>query len=148
MDKSLLIEQMKTALATVFSFYMKAHNYHWNVTGPNFNDYHGFFGGLYTQVWESVDLYAEHIRALGSFAPGSLSRFSELTKIADEMMIPRGEAMMAKLSSDNRIILATLNAARDTAEAVGERGVVNFLEGQIDAHDKIQWQLDAFKEAV
>ena len=148
MDKSLLIEQMKTALATVFSFYMKTHNYHWNVTGPNFAQYHDFLGDLYTQVWESVDAYAEHIRALGSFAPGSLSRFSELTQISDEMMIPRGEAMMAKLSSDNRIILMSLRAARDTASAVGEHGVVNFLEGQIDAHDKIQWQLDAFKEAV
>ena len=37
-----LIEQMKVALASTFAFYLKAHNFHWNVEGPNFPQYHSF----------------------------------------------------------------------------------------------------------
>lgn len=47
MDKTQLAEQMKVLLASTFSLYLKAHNYHWNVTGPNFGQYHEFFGDLY-----------------------------------------------------------------------------------------------------
>ena len=85
MDKTVLIDQLKVTLATTFSLYLKAHNFHWNITGPNFIQYHSFLNDVYDQVHGSVDAYAEHIRALGAFAPGSLSRFGELTKITDEV---------------------------------------------------------------
>ena len=39
-----LIEVMKKVLADTFALYLKAHNYHWNVEGPNFPQYHEFFG--------------------------------------------------------------------------------------------------------
>ena len=82
MDKDQLISQMKVILATSFSFYLKAHNYHWNVTGPNFTQYHEFFGDIYTDVWESLDTTAEEIRKLGSFVPGSLTRYLEISRIS------------------------------------------------------------------
>lgn len=146
MDKMHLVEQMKTVLATVFSLYLKAHNYHWNVSGQNFSQYHDFFGTVYTDVWSSVDMYAEHIRALGSFAPGSLSRFSELTKISDEMSIPGPQIMFTRLAADNEVLLDELRNAADIAEAIKERGVLNFLEGQIDAHETLQWKLRSLAE--
>lgn len=148
MDKTALIEQMKIVLATVFAMYLKSHNYHWNVTGANFIQYHEFLGDVYTQLHDSVDVYAEHIRALGSFTPGSFSRFSELSKIGEELLIPKGSAMFMKLSMDNVILQSELRIARARAEQAGEFGVVNFLEGEIDAHDKLQWKLDAFKEII
>lgn len=147
MDKETLIEQMKTVLATVFSFYLKSHNYHWNVTGPNFIQYHDFLGKVYEDVHGSVDLYAEHIRALGAYSPGSLKRFSELTKISDEIAIPSAKFMMIRLSSDNQVVLDELRTAAEMAEQLKEHGVLNFIEGQIDAHEKLQWMLKSFEEA-
>ena len=49
------------------------HSYHWNVTGPQFNDLHAMFMVQYTELWTSVDLIAERIRSLGHFAPGTSS---------------------------------------------------------------------------
>lgn len=147
MDKEALVEQMKAVLATVFSFYLKAHNYHWNVTGPNFIQYHDFLGKVYEDVHGSVDLYAEHIRALGAYSPGSLKRFSELTKISDEIAIPSAKFMMIRLSSDNQVVLDELRTAAEMAETLKEHGVLNFVEGQIDAHEKLQWMLKSFEEA-
>ena len=38
MERNDLVEKMKAVLASAFSLYLKAHNYHWNVTGPNFKE--------------------------------------------------------------------------------------------------------------
>ena len=144
MDREQLASQMKVILATTFSFYLKAHNYHWNVTGPNFSQYHEFFGDLYTEVWESIDTTAEEIRKLGSFAPGSLSRYSEITRIEDERMVPDSDTMFSRLSQDNSKILSLLYGARKTAEELDEAGVLDYIESRIGKHEKHQWMLDSF----
>ena len=76
-----LIQQMKVILATNFALYLKSHNYHWNIEGPNFPQYHDFLNNFYTEVFTQTDLIAEHIRYLDSYAPGSLERFLELADI-------------------------------------------------------------------
>ena len=140
----LLIEQLKALLATSFSFYLKSHNYHWNVTGPNFSEYHKFLGDVYAQAHEDVDAYAEQIRAMGAFAPGSITRFAELTRIQDEVNIPSPTFMFARLDADNDILRTELLACHKYAEAVGQFGVVNFLEDRLQYHDKLGWMLQSF----
>ena len=144
MDKEQLISQMKVILASSFSFYLKAHNYHWNVTGPNFAQYHEFFGDLYTEVWESLDTTAEEIRKLGSFAPGSLSRYSEITRIEDELNIPDSSVMFGRLADDNDKLLELLYRARATADEVDAAGTLDYLEARIGIHEKHAWMLKSF----
>jgi len=138
-----LIERMKVILATSFSLALKAQNYHWNVTGIGFAQHHEFFGDYYTQIQESSDQYAEQIRVLGSFAPGSLKRFSELTLISDEISIPSTKFMFVRLAADNKLFLMHLNEARNVADGVGAVGLVSLLESKIEYHDKIQWMLES-----
>ncbi len=66
-----LIKAMKIAFSTEFSFYLKAHYFHWNVEGPDFQEYHKLFETIYEEVYESIDPFAENIRKLGSYTPGS-----------------------------------------------------------------------------
>lgn len=139
-----LVEQMKTVLATTFSLYLKSHNYHWNVTGPDFGQYHDFFGQFYEDVHASIDPIAEHIRGLDEFAPGSYTRFSQLTKITDETTIPQPAVMFSRLASDNDIVIAEMYKAADMADEARQRGLVNFLEDRIDFHEKMRWQLKSF----
>ena len=145
MDKDQLISQMKVILATSFSFYLKAHNYHWNVTGPNFTQYHEFFGDIYTDVWESLDTTAEEIRKLGSFVPGSLTRYLEISRIEDEMNIPDANAMFNRLAADNDKLINILYLARTTADAVNAAGTLDYLESRIGVHEKHAWMLKSFK---
>lgn len=139
MDK--LIEALKRVLADTFAFRLKAQYYHWNVEGPNFKEYHDLFSGLYTSADGNVDDIAEHIRALGAYAPGSLTRFSQLTSIQDENTIPNALEMINRISEDNKTLHSGLMAAHRLADDLGQRGVVNFLEGLIDANEKTQWML-------
>lgn len=146
MDKDTLVEKMKVVLSSAFSLYLKAQNYHWNVTGPNFAQYHEFFGTFYEDVHASIDDIAEHIRGLKAFAPGSLKRFSELSVIADETAIPSTKFMFVRLSQDNERFNTELKEARKMADELGEPGLVSFLEDRIDFHDKMQWMIDAHTE--
>ena len=139
-----LVEALKKAQATSFAFYLKAHNYHWNVEGSNFAEYHEFLGDLYAEVFGAVDAIAEHCRTLDAYVPGSFSRFQELSSIEDELSVPKGIVMLSRLSADNQRVIADLTLAYTAAEAAGKIGIANFLQDRIDIHEKHGWMLRSF----
>jgi len=138
-----LINLMEKTLADSFAFYLKAHKFHWNVEGPDFKQYHDLFGGLYEEVWGAVDSIAEHIRTLDAYAPGSLSKFSELTTIAESNSTPSASSMVTELLSDNQKVVNSLTEAYKMAERFSELGLANFLQDRIDIHKKHGWMLRA-----
>lgn len=138
-----LIELMKIVLADTFAFRLKAQYYHWNVEGPDFKQYHDLFSDLYTSADANADTVAEHIRALGAYAPGSFGRYQTLTSIQDEDTIPAALEMINRIAEDNKKLHAGLMTAHAVAEELGQFGIVNFLEGLIDANEKTQWMLRA-----
>lgn len=144
MDKEALIEQLKVVLGTTFSFYLKSQYYHWNVTGPNFSQYHDFFGKLYEEVHDSIDEIAEEIRKQGSFTPGSLSRFAVLTKVEDEVSVPDAPIMFTRLARDNDTVIRELYVAFNIANEIEEHGTADFLAGRIGYHEKMRWMLKSF----
>lgn len=136
-----LQEIMKKVLADTFALYLKSHNYHWNVEGIYFAQFHEFFGNLYEELHGSIDPIAEHIRALDSYAPGSMSRFLELTDIECELGIPTAPEMASRLYADNEKVLAVLNIAFKLANEFDKQGLADFLAGRIDTHNKHAWML-------
>lgn len=139
--KEQLAEKMKIVLADSFALYLKAHQYHWNIEGPDFYQYHKFLEDFYSEVYGSVDQTAEEIRALGEYAPGSFSRFKELSSIADSTGAPSPGEMINTLAGDNQIILASIRDAYEHAEEYDEIGLSNYLQDRYDAHKKHAWML-------
>jgi len=139
-----LIEQMRTILGTTFGLYFKAHSYHWNVEGPDFAQYHEFLGNFYESVYGNVDSIAEHIRALNSYAPVSLSRMLELSDIEEKDSIPTALAMIADLKTDNERYMTHLRAGISAADQANEPAVGNFLQDILDQHQKHGWMLRSF----
>jgi len=137
----MLIDELKKVHADAFTYYLKAHFYHWNVEGPNFPQYHDFLQNLYQEVFASVDTLAELIRTLDSYAPGTLTRFKELTSIEETDDVPDAKTMMTRLFQENNIIRASLLTAYTTADSTGEVGIANFLQDRIQAHEKHSWML-------
>ena len=138
-----LVDQLKVCLASTFAFYLKAHNFHWNVEGPNFPQYHTMLENVYNEVWLAVDAIAEHIRTLDAYAPGSLSRFSSLTVVHDQLNVPSPVRMFHELDVDNNKIMDELKKAYTFAEAANMVGLSNFLQDRIDIHAKHGWMLRA-----
>ena len=139
MDK--LVNATKIAFASEFSFYLKAHNYHWNVTGPLFPQLHDLFGKIYEEVYGSIDDFAENIRKLDSFVPASHIKFNMLSRIDDETQIPSAEEMMSTLLTDSDKMVKLLKICFDLATAAGEEGLADFMAQRMDAHRKHSWML-------
>ena len=133
----------KVAFASEFTFYLKAHFFHWNVEGINFRELHDLFGTIYEEVYGSIDDFAEKIRSLGAYAPGSNSRFNVLSAIDDETSVVPPEQMVAELLQDSDNMVKVLKRVYDIAEQAGEHGFSNFLAERMDAHRKHSWQLRA-----
>jgi len=137
-----LIQQLKVILGTNFALYLKSHNYHWNIEGPNFPQYHDFLNTFYTEVFAQIDPIAEHIRYLDSYAPGSMERFLELADIEEAVdVIPSSMDMMTQLKSDNDRFIVHLRAGIAAAEQANEPAVGNFLQELLGAHQKKAWML-------
>jgi len=137
----MLSDNLKVLLASTNSLSIKVQYFHWNVEGDNFPQYHEFFGNLYEEVYASVDKIAEYIRTLDSYAPGSLTRYAELTIIEDQVKIPRPNLMFAELLSDNGKMIDLLNACFASAEDENKQGIANFIAERLDAHEKHSWML-------
>ena len=133
----------KVAFASTFSFYLKAHNFHWNVESIHFKELHDLFGAIYEEVYGSIDVFAEQIRSQGTYVPGSFQRFSMLTQIDDETNILPPESMLQELLEDNEKIIKVLKLVFQESEKNGEYGFSDFVAGRIDAHRKHGWMLRA-----
>jgi len=141
MDK--LHQASKVAFASTFSFYLKAHNYHWNVEGSDFLEYHDLFGKIYEEIYEAIDDFAEKIRAMGTYVPASFARFDMLTKVDDETDILPKDRMVQQLLADNEKMVAILKYTFQVSEENQEYGFSDFIAGRIDAHRKHGWMLRA-----
>lgn len=136
-----LIEDLKKLFASNYAFYLKAQYYHWNVEGPDFPQYHEFFGKIYEEVGTSIDKMAEHIRALDAYTPGSFKRFIELSDIEGDDTIITGLEMASRLLADNDKLTPMLISAMKKAEEVDRFGTANFLQDRIEAHRLHAWML-------
>lgn len=138
----MLSDSLKVALASSYVFQIKVQNFHWNVEGPDFPQYHKFLDDLYSEINENaIDQTAELCRQLDTYAPGSITRFAELSIIQDQVKIPRAELMIAELYEDNAKLLAMWKEMFPIAEQENEQGIADFIASRIDAHGKHGWML-------
>jgi starvation-inducible DNA-binding protein len=132
---------LKTAFASEFSFYLKAHNFHWNVEGPLFGQLHKLFKTIYKEVYGAIDPFAEHLRYLQLYTPASLHKFSMLSTVNDEDAVPEWKDMLAMLLADSEKMSEIFRICFDMAEAAGDHGLSNFLADRQDAHKAHSWML-------
>lgn len=130
-------------LADTYTLYLKTHNFHWNVTGPQFNTLHAMFMTQYSEIWAAVDEIAERLRALGAFAPGSYSAFAELATVREAKGVPSAEAMVAELAADQATVVRTARAVLAVAEAANDQPTVDLMTQRMQVHEKYAWMLRA-----
>jgi starvation-inducible DNA-binding protein len=135
----MLSDNLKVLLASTQSFAIKSQNFHWNVEGSNFPQYHKFFNTLYKDVNETVDTIAEYIRILGAYTPGSLTRYAELSIIEDQIKIPRAELMFVESLQDCELMLQLVTAMFDEAASENQHGIENYMAELQDLYGKKAW---------
>lgn len=141
--KAKVVILLEKVLADSYSLMIKTHNYHWNITGPNFYSLHKLFQEQYDELFEAIDEIAERIRALGEKAPGSLSEFSQLTSISEADKELSSEAMIKDLEKSNQTIIKTFQELRDLSGQDGDPETEDMAISRIQVHQKNAWMLNS-----
>lgn len=141
-NSSELVNKLQQLLADVAIFYHTVHEFHWNVKGQNFYEYHKLLDKIVSDVYDSIDPIAENIRKLDSYARYSMS---DLLKLASLKEVSGVESSTQEIVSDlvrlNSELISTLKTTFDTANSSNEQGVANFIAERIDMHQKWNWFL-------
>lgn len=136
------VNSLRTVFSDMFVLYFRSHIFHWNVQSVLFPQWHDFFGKIYNQAWSSLDDIAEHIRACGELAPADIHDWMGRAQLPIQTHTPGTPSeMVSELLALNTALLGGLNTAHSNASAERAHGVVNYLEGLIDAHEKLNWML-------
>jgi len=114
-DRKDVVNILNTVLSDEYVLYTKTRNYHWNVTGPQFNDLHAFFETQYTQLNGVIDEVAERARALDGSAFGTLTEFGQHTRLGEPPnSSPSAREMAANLLQDHETLIRHLRVDLDT----------------------------------
>lgn len=145
-NRQKVVAILNTLLADEFVLYTKARNYHWNVTGPQFNDLHKFFETIYEGLDEVIDDVAERTRALDGRADGTLEEFRSKARLGEKPgVVPPARDMLASLLADHEALIRTLRDDIGTVnDRLGDVGTADFLTGLMEKHEKTAWMLRSF----
>ncbi len=136
-----IAESLTKLLANTYTLYLKTHNFHWNVTGPHFQQLHALFETHYTELALGVDEVAERIRALGAFAPGSYAQYSKLASIKEEEGQPNWENMVNQLVLGYEILIRNCRDVLALAQEVNDESTNALVGEHMAAHEKRAWML-------
>lgn len=145
-DRLQVAAGLKRLLADSYTLYLQTHNFHWNVTGPQFRDLHLMFEEHYTELATAVDEIAERIRTLNVFAPGTYKAFAELSSIQEVDDIPAAAVMVSILTQGHEQVVKTCREALSMAQKADDESSAALISDRMRVHEKTAWMLRALNQ--
>lgn len=142
-DRLAIAEGLKRLLADSYTLYLQTHNFHWNVTGPQFRELHLMFEEHYTELAVAVDDIAERIRTLGVFAPGTYKAFNELSSIKEVEEIPSASDMVRILLQGHESVVKTCRDVLSISQDADDESTSALVGDRMRVHEKTAWMLRA-----
>ena len=145
-DRKKIAQGLSAFLADSYTLYLMTHNFHWNVTGPQFNSLHNMFMTQYTEQWNALDMIAERIRALGHPAPATYKEFSKLASIKEIEGVPNASEMIQHLVDANEGTARTARALFRVVDDANDQPTADLLTQRLEVHEKTAWMLRSLLE--
>jgi starvation-inducible DNA-binding protein len=145
-DRKKISRGLSALLADSYTLYLMTHNFHWNVTGPQFNSLHLMFMAQYTEQWNALDVIAERIRALGHPAPGTYKEFVKLASIKEVDGVPEAAKMVRHLVEAQEATARTARSLFPLVEKARDQPTADLLTQRLEVHEKTAWMLRSLLE--
>ena len=141
-----VVDTLNKLLADEHVLYIKTRNYHWNVVGPRFHTLHTFLEEQYDQLAELIDEVAENVRQFGGFAAGTMSEFTQLTRLKEHPgRLPDENGILQDLVDDHEAVIRSLRPDIERAEDdLKAADAADFLTAVLEKHNKMAWMLRSF----
>jgi len=145
-EREKIVKGLSALLADSFTLYLMTHNFHWNVTGPQFNSLHQMFMAQYTEQWNALDIIAERIRALGHRAPGTFKDFLKQSSIKEVDGSPKADDMIRHLVAAQEATARTARTLFPVVDAANDQPTADLLTQRLEVHEKTAWMLRSLLE--
>jgi len=140
-DRKEVAGGLSKLLADTYTLYLKTHSFHWNVEGPMFQTLHIMFMEQYTEMWNALDVIAERIRSLGTYAPGTYAELSALSSVKESKGIPKAPKMIEEAVHGHEQVIKTIRQIFESAEKAKDQTTMDVLTQRLDIHEKTAWML-------
>lgn len=145
-EKSRVIaKRLNRYLANIAVMYIKLHNYHWNVVGIGFFDFHEKLEELYNTTSEQLDMIAERIKMLEYYPLASMKEYIKVATIKEAPSEDINSSTIAQiLINDFETILKDI---RETAQLAGDNNdeyTIALLSEAIGFYEKNIWMFKAY----
>lgn len=133
---------MNAVLADVFALYIKTKNFHWNMSGAHFRDYHLLLDEQADQLFEMTDPMAERIRATGGMTLRSIGDIAKLQRLRDnDADYVEPLEMLAELREDNVTLVGRLREVHEVVDEHRDIATASLIENWIDEAERRVWFL-------
>lgn len=126
--------------------FVKLHQYHWYVQGPDFFTLHEKFEELYNETSTYFDMFAERLIAKGKKPFSTLGEYLEHATISekayDEQITVK--EMVSQLIEDYKAIISLLLEGIDLSGKGNDAVTEDMLIGYKEHIDKTIWMLQAY----
>ncbi|MBM4760683.1 Dps family protein [Bacillus sp. B15-48] len=124
--------------------YIKLHNYHWYVTGPEFFTLHTKFEELYNEAAVHIDELAERLLALGDKPVATMKDCLEISSVDEAIGGESATDMVASVVTDFTILIKELKKGMDLADTVNDETTGDLLLSIHSSLEKHVWMLNSF----
>ena len=142
-NRAEISDGLKRLLADTYTLYLQTHNFHWNITGPQFRELHLMFEEHYQELALAVDDIAERIRTLDVAAPGTYKAFAELSSIKEVDGVPTSTEMVKYLTKGHEQVVKTARKVLKVAQEADDESSASLVSDRMRVHEKTAWMLRA-----
>lgn len=142
--KEKLIDIVNKQVANWNVLYVKLHNYHWYVKGPQFFTLHTKFEELYNEAALHIDELAERLLALGGKPLATMKDYLAVASVHEAKGNETAEEMVEEIVRDFETMIQELKAGMDYAGEIGDETTGDMLLGIHQSLEKHVWMLKSF----
>ena len=136
-----LVELLNRQVANLGVLYVKLHNFHWLVKGPQFYQLHQLFESLYDEVTEKFDVVAERVLMLEEKPVATLKEFLQVATIKEATGTETMVAMIESVISDFKLLEKEMTEGIKLAQDLSDEVTADILIGMVADLQKHLWML-------
>lgn len=144
-DQAKSVEQvLNRQVANLNVLYVKIHNYHWYVKGPNFFTLHVKFEEFYNEITVQMDEIAERLLTLKGSPAATMKEYLEMASIQEASGKEDANTMVQNLIEDFATLSNEYQEGIDLADAAEDQPTADMLTGFKADLEKHMWMLRAY----
>ncbi|KGA96091.1 general stress protein [Alkalihalobacillus alcalophilus ATCC 27647 = CGMCC 1.3604] len=124
--------------------FIKLHNYHWYVKGPQFFTLHEKFEELYNEAATHIDEIAERLLAIKGKPVATMQEYLETASVKEAKKELTADDMVSDIVEDFNILIDELKEGMEAAEELGDETSADMLLAIHQSLEKHNWMLRSF----